>query len=105
MMVQLAMALLIRMDGDVVKATVDEQNALLTSQQCVLYIVHGEIIAVIQMIIVSKIKGVSDFVMIQVCVNATNSVFFEFYIRLSKAHLSNAISMHFSKLMPLVCTD
>ena len=69
MMVQLATALLILMDGDVVRTTVDEQNALLTSQQCVPYIVHGEIIAVIQMIIVFKIKEVSDFVMIHVCVD------------------------------------
>ena len=57
--------------GDVVKTTADEQNVLLISLQCVPYIVHGEIIAVIQMIIVSKIKGVSDFVMIHVCVDTT----------------------------------
>ena len=55
--------------GDVVKTTVDEQNVLLISLQCVPYIVHGEIIAVIQMIIVFKIKEVSDFVMIHVCVD------------------------------------
>ena len=71
MMVQLAMALLSLMDGVVVRTTVDEQNALSTSQQCVPYIVHGEIIAVIQMIIASNIKGVSDFVMIHVRVDAT----------------------------------
>ena len=106
MMVQLAMALLIRMDGDAVRTTVDEQNALLTSQQCVPYIVHGEIIAVIQMIIVSKIKGVSDFVMIHVCVDTTLYLLkFNFVKWLSTAHLSNAIFMHFSKFMPLVFTD
>ena len=108
MMVQLAMALLIRMDGDAVRTTVDEQNALLTSQQCVPYIVHGEIIAAIQMIIVSKIKGVSDFVMIHVCVDTTLYLlkFNLFNVKwLSKAHLSNAIFMHFSKFMPLVFTD
>ena len=45
MMEHFAMALLIRMDGDVVKTTADEPNVLLTTQQCVPYIVHGEIIA------------------------------------------------------------
>ena len=71
MMEHFAMALLIRMDGDVMKTTADEPNVLLTTQQCVPYIVHGEIIAAMMTIIASNIKGVSDFVMIHVSLDAT----------------------------------
>ena len=70
MMEHFAMALLIQLDGDVVKTRADEPNVLLTTRQCVLYIVHGEIIAVMMRIIASNIKGVSDFVMIHVRVDA-----------------------------------
>ena len=66
MMEHFAMALLIQLDGDVVKTRADEPNVLLTTRQCVLYIVHGEIIAVTAKMIAWPRLEASEHVMMEV---------------------------------------